>query len=823
MKFSIMKKNIIIIFTILLSTLYSFSQVAPTIVWDKTYGDKKNDVGYKILELNNHDLVLACSQSKGFGGYLWMIKTDFEGNMLNQIFDKSMYIPLTSLVKTQDNCLLTTGIEQSTEGSNFILYKMDESFNTKWLNKYYYTGGDNYVTKVIESTSGNFFVVGKISTDDINKSKCFVALISSTGNQIWHKTLGNEFDNELFGASETKDHCFIVTGGRTYSEDGFAKLTVTKFDKKGEVLWDKNYGEEGTTGYDIIKANDKGYIVLAKTFSKIKIFKISETGQLLWQKSYGTGRTEGNQIISDNGNGYIVVGRVKSRETGWNALIFKIDNRGNQLWQSNFGGTGDEVFNSVTTTFDFGYVALGYTESKGNGKKDVWLVKLNQSIRERATQYVQNKINDWQKKGKYEKNADYFARVNENTRKLKIFEFTNEYYGQIGNPIFHNAIQKPKLDYDTESEVFRISMDYFNPIYIPVSITDAQNFEDNFAKLKFSNIVYNLTKDDKLEISQATIKNSVNGKTYFFDATKPVTFNDEVVVSDFDPIHIEPNPDITPDITPDNTDSDVDTDIPNIGKVYKNRYALIIGNAHYIENGSDMVDIKYSINDAKIFKQYAINVLGIPNDGNHIYYIEDANATYMRLYIDNFSKLIKSLGENNEFYVFYSGHGTQNEQNEAFIVPVGVTSDYINDFAIKLKDFYSQISPSTNQKVIVFLDACFSGGGKNGQLLVNAKTGLRRTHGNENLNANLLVFAASSAKQISQEYLPKKHGIFSYFLFKNLKDTKGNITYGDLADKIIGDVTSTTLNPQNNLNQQTPTINVNPAIQDVWKTWKLNP
>ena len=377
------------------------------------------------------------------------------------------------------------------------------------------------------------------------------------------------------------------------------------------------------------------------------------------------------------------------------------------------------------------------------------------------------------------------------------------------------------MDYDTESEVFRITMDYFNPIYVPVAISEAKSFDDNFSKFEFSNIVYNLTKDDKLEIAKMTIKNTVNGKYYFFDASQPLVFNNEVVVVDFDPIHIEPNPDITPDVTP-NSD-EVDTDIPNIGKVYKNKYALIIGNGHYIENGSDMVDIKYSINDAKIFKKYAVNVLGVPDDGNHIYYIEDANATFMRLYIDNFSKLIKSLGENNEFYVFYSGHGTQNDDNEAFIVPVGVTSDYINDFGIKLDDLYSQISPGANQKVIVFLDACFSGGGKNGQLLVNAKTGLRRTPKNTAVNSNLLVFAASSEKQISQEYLEKHHGLFSYFLFKHLKESEGNLTYGSLAEKIKNDVTTTTLNPKNNLKEQTPTININPSIQNVWKNWKLNP
>ncbi len=223
-----------------------------------------------------------------------------------------------------------------------------------------------------------------------------------------------------------------------------------------------------------------------------------------------------------------------------------------------------------------------------------------------------------------------------------------------------------------------------------------------------------------------------------------------------------------------------------------------------------------------MLKQYAINVLGIPNDNNHIYYIEDANATYIKIYIDNFSKLIKSKTEG-EFYVYYSGHGTQNDDKDAFIVPVGVTSDYINSFGIKLSDFYAQIAPDGTKKVYVFLDACFSGGGKTGQLLINAKTGLKRTPTNATVSSNLIVFAASSESQISQEYFVKKHGLFTYFLLKTLKETKGEITYGDLSKRIIDDVTTTALNPQNSLKEQTPTINVSPTIQNEWKNWKVNP
>jgi hypothetical protein len=155
------------------------------------------------------------------------------------------------------------------------------------------------------------------------------------------------------------------------------------------------------------------------------------------------------------------------------------------------------------------------------------------------------------------------------------------------------------------------------------------------------------------------------------------------------------------------------------------------------------------------------------------------------------------------------------------LVPVDVTSSYIESFGIKLSEIYEKFTPSNGKKVFFFLDACFSGGGKNGQLLVNAKDGVRRTPKNETAKTNLIVFAASSEDQISQEYLEKNHGLFTFFLLKNLQESQGNISYGELAELIINDVMNTTLNPANNFKVQKPNVNVNPSIEKEWENWRV--
>jgi hypothetical protein len=501
--------------------------------------------------------------------------------------------------------------------------------------------------------------------------------------------------------------------------------------------------------------------------------------------------------------------------------IVKIDVQGNILWDKTLGGIAEDKAASVCLTFDGGIAVAGYTFSKGAGKKDVWLIKLNFSVREQATAFIQNEINTWQEKGKYEKLEDYYKRVNEITRAQKIKELSNQFFNAIGNPIFEKDKTTAKLEYDSESEIFKISFNYFKPIYLPIPIKEAELFEKNFKTAPFSEIEYNLTQEDRLEIFRVTI--SANNKKYNYLGSNPVIFNNIVVTNNFKPIEIQNNSnnnatEVIQVVELGN--SDVDNNIPSSGKTYQNRYALIIGNGKYQENGSDMVNIKYSINDAKTFKEYCVKIMGVPNDNNHIYFIQDAKATDFKLYIDNFSRLISSQPDG-QFYFYYSGHGTVNAQNESFLVPVGVTSSYVDDFAVKLSDLYEKLSPEGNKRVFVFIDACYSGGGKTGQLLVNAKDGLRRTPKAEPAKTNLVVFSASSEDQISQEYFEKQHGLFTYFLLKTLKETKGNITYGKLADKIINDVNLTTANPKNNLKLQKPNINVNPTIEKEWELWKV--
>jgi len=263
---------------------------------------------------------------------------------------------------------------------------------------------------------------------------------------------------------------------------------------------------------------------------------------------------------------------------------------------------------------------------------------------------------------------------------------------------------------------------------------------------------------------------------------------------------------------------DVDKNIPKIGKINTNRFALIIGNENYVKNKGLQADVTFALRDAQVFKEYAINTLGIP-DKTNIIYLEDATATEMEEEIDNFLKLMEISPEKREFFVYYAGHGYPDENKDAYLMPVDVKADYIKN-AIKLSDFYTRLIEKNPKQVTVFLDACFSGGGRTGLDLVTARSGVRINPNSTTVSGNLVIFAATSEDEISKPYDEKQHGMFSYFLFKALQDYGGKLTYGQLADELVEKIGtySITINKE----QQTPKVNVSAKLIDTWENLNMN-
>ena len=81
-----------------------------------------------------------------------------------------------------------------------------------------------------------------------------------------------------------------------------------------------------------------------------------------------------------------------------------------------------------------------------------------------------------------------------------------------------------------------------------------------------------------------------------------------------------------------------------------------------------------------------------------------------------------------------------------------------------------------------------------------------------------IMIMACQNDESAYAYDDKKHGLFTYFLLKELKNSMGNICLGNLYESVMKNVKQTSL--QINHKQQTPNVFVSKSF-DNWKSHKL--
>lgn len=264
--------------------------------------------------------------------------------------------------------------------------------------------------------------------------------------------------------------------------------------------------------------------------------------------------------------------------------------------------------------------------------------------------------------------------------------------------------------------------------------------------------------------------------------------------------------------------SDVDKDIPNNNIENPFRFALIIGNEDYSSKQVDLtaeVNVDFARNDASAFKEYAMNILGIPEQ--NITLLLDATTGQMNQAIARMNLIMKNAKGKGELFVYYAGHGLPDEvTREPYIMPVDISGQNAKD-GIKLYDLYGKLTEHPAKRVVVFIDACFSGGARNKALVAARGVKVRPAEGV--LRGNIAILSATSGDQTALPYKDKKHGFFTYYLLKKLKETKGNISYQELVEYLsdVIPLQSVLLNNK----EQTPTNKLGIDSNEDLNSWVL--
>lgn len=142
---------------------------------------------------------------------------------------------------------------------------------------------------------------------------------------------------------------------------------------------DDAYSVEQTSDGDYIAA---GYTEAAVTGNRDAwIIKLDRFGRAEWSKTFGGEALDRvTSIIQTSDGGYVFTGGTCSYGNGkCDVWLMKMDSAGNELWSKTFGGGENEYASSVNQTADGGYIVAANTGSYGAGESDAWIIKLDSS------------------------------------------------------------------------------------------------------------------------------------------------------------------------------------------------------------------------------------------------------------------------------------------------------------------------------------------------------------------------------------------------------------------------------------------------------------
>jgi len=214
---------------------------------------------------------------------------------------------------------------------------------------------------------------------------------------------------------------------------------------------------------------------------------------------------------------------------------------------------------------------------------------------------------------------------------------------------------------------------------------------------------------------------------------------------------------------------DVEKDIPTVSGTNENAIAIILG----VEKYRSIQNVPFAKRDAHWFKEYAVNLFGVPENKNNLYFKTDAEVTkaeFEKLFSDN-GWLSRRVNKNSDIYIYYAGHGGPDINDKTpYLIPYDGDPNYPTQTGFPVNRLYEELAKLDVHSITVFIDACFSGGTRENKMIFADARPVHITVENPAVLSEVLtVFTASSGDQISSSYPEKNHGLFTYYLLKGFK------------------------------------------------------
>lgn len=212
--------------------------------------------------------------------------------------------------------------------------------------------------------------------------------------------------------------------------------------------------------------------------------------------------------------------------------------------------------------------------------------------------------------------------------------------------------------------------------------------------------------------------------------------------------------------------------------------AVIVENANYKE--SSIPQDAAATNDAKFFKRFAIEGLGIQN--KNIIYLKDATKAQLLKVFGSDRRHDGQLANwirpgKSRVYVYYAGHGAPSEDSDAFLVPTDADSTYLELNGYSVSTLFSNLAKLDTKHTTVILESCFSGVSQAGAIVSNASPLFLRPKKTV-APKNISVVSASQINQIASWEKTEPRSLFTKYFLKAMSGEADRTPYGNADGRV---------------------------------------
>jgi hypothetical protein len=208
------------------------------------------------------------------------------------------------------------------------------------------------------------------------------------------------------------------------------------------------------------------------------------------------------------------------------------------------------------------------------------------------------------------------------------------------------------------------------------------------------------------------------------------------------------------------------------------------GTLHVLSVGVSKYDnpnysLKFAANDAAAFAQLWSKQNGGLFEKVTVTTLTDAHANSTEVQAA-MRDIAATAAPDDVVVIFLSGHGVAKGENEFFFATSNVDLQKLEQTTVPWSTFQEALSSSKARRVLLFLDACHSGGALGARQAGNEEMASQLVK-----NAGAIVFSSSLGSQNSFELAELQHGAFTQALIDGIGKGQADLDAGNGEDGVI--------------------------------------